>query len=65
MTIKEKLSMFFNRLLEQVEAIDNVKIKEQALLGLLQQTEQHLRDINELLETANNTTTKEEDIYNG
>lgn len=57
--------MFFNRLLEQVEAIDNVQIKEQALFGLLQQTEQHLRDINKVLETVNNTNTKEEDSNNG
>lgn len=49
MTIREKLSIFFNRLLDEVEEIDNEQIKQYALLGLLQQVENNMNEVSKLL----------------
>ena len=48
MTIRDKLSMFFEVLLNEIELIDNVKIKEVALQGLMTQVEFHLKEVKHL-----------------
>lgn len=54
MTLRDKLSMFFESLLEQVENIDNPEIKEKALNGLLTQIEFHLTEVKQLASNNNN-----------
>jgi len=43
MTLREKLSMFFDILLQEVEKIDNKEIKEIALKGLESQLKYHIK----------------------
>lgn len=45
MTTKEKVSLFFNSILEEVEKIENKEIRDKALMGLLQQVEFQLTNI--------------------
>jgi len=52
-THKEKLSMFFISLLEEIEGIDNEDIKKRALAGLLQQVEFQLTEIQYLVRQLN------------
>lgn len=59
MTIKDKLAMFFNRLLDEVESIDNPAIREKALFGLLQQVEGHLTEVSYMLKQLNHIDVKE------
>jgi len=55
MTLKEKLSMFFEHLLEQVEEIDNKEIKEYALRGLEQQVVNQMHSIHKMLDNQEQT----------
>ena len=55
MTLKEKLSMFFEHLLEQVEEIDNKEIKEYALRGLEQQVVNQMHIIHKMLDNQEQT----------
>lgn len=55
MTIRDKLSMFFESLLEQVEGIDNEEIKEKALKGLMTQLEFHLMEVEQVALNINKT----------
>ena len=45
MTHREKASMFFESLLDTIENIDNIDIREKALKGLLRQTEYQLTEL--------------------
>jgi len=45
MTLRDKLSMFFESLLAEVELIDNTEIKGKALQGLLTQVDYHLKEV--------------------
>lgn len=49
MTHREKASMFFESLLDTIENIDNIDIREKALKGLLRQTEFQLTVIEQLI----------------
>ena len=50
MTHREKASMFFESLLEAIDNIDNIDIREKALKGLLRQTEYQLTVIKQLIQ---------------
>ena len=50
MTHREKASMFFESLLEAIDNIDNIDIREKALNGLLRQTEYQLTVIKQLIQ---------------
>jgi len=58
MTHREKASMFFESLLDTIENIDNIDIREKALKGLLRQTEYQLTVIKQLIQ-------QKEEIING
>ena len=58
MTYREQASMFFESLLETLESIDNIEIRERALKGLLRQTEYQLDVIKQLIRQT-------EEIING
>ena len=45
MTHRDKASMFFESLLDTIENIDNIDIREKALKGLLRQTEYQLTEL--------------------
>lgn len=52
-TIREELSMVFESLLHDIERIDNKKIREKALQGLLTQTKYHLQQVSDVLFNIN------------
>lgn len=58
MTHREKASMFFESLLDTIENIDKIDIREKALKGLLRQTEYQLTVIKQLIQQT-------EEIING
>ena len=58
MTHRDKASMFFESLLETIENIDNIDIRERALKGLQRQTEYQLDVIKQLIRQT-------EEIING
>jgi hypothetical protein len=57
MTIREKASMFFESILEEVDKIKNPEIKAKALQGLLKQTEYQLTHIKQFIKGDNNGNT--------
>ena len=58
MTHKEKLSMFFNHLLDELELIDNKELRDMAVLSLLQQVESQLTELSILLKRNDNGKSK-------
>ena len=56
MTHREKASMFFESLLDTIENIDNIDIREKALKGLLRQTEYQLTVIKQLIQQTGVST---------
>ena len=58
MTHRDKASMFFESLLDTIENIDNIDVREKALKGLLRQTEYQLTVIKQLIQQT-------EEIING
>lgn len=58
MTYKEKLSMCFNHLLDEIELIDNKELRDMAVLSLLQQVESQLTEFTILLERNDNDKSK-------
>ena len=58
MTHKEKLNMFFNHLLDEIELIDNKELRDMAVLSLLQQVESQLTELSILLKRNDNGKSK-------
>lgn len=53
MTLRDKLSMFFDVLLQEVENIDNQRIKEIALKGLESNLKYHIEVIRDNVKNIN------------
>ena len=53
MTLRDKLSMFFDVLLQEVDKIDNTEIKEIALKGLESQLKYHIEVVRNNVKNIN------------
>lgn len=58
MTYKEKLSICFNSLLEEIDKIDNKEIQEKAVLGLLQVVTNQLTELKTYLSKGDDNGNK-------